>query len=84
MLNGFLVIIAWCILRLQMEVKHSQTADKGWFPILGLGMGLLTPHHKIVCYEMSQRALDLDRFCGMTYAKENGHEICHMDCKESI
>jgi hypothetical protein len=41
--------------------KQLRTADKGWSSSLGLGRGLTTPHRKkIVCYEMSQRALDLD------------------------
>jgi hypothetical protein len=26
--------------------KQSQKADKGWSSSLGLGMGMITPHHK--------------------------------------
>jgi hypothetical protein len=48
-----------------MEGKQSQIADKGGPPAWVLGMGLTTPHRKkLACYEMSQRASDLERFFG--------------------
>jgi hypothetical protein len=47
--------------------KQSRTADKGWPSSLGLGGGLTTPHlKKIVRYEMSQKASDLDGCFGTT------------------
>jgi hypothetical protein len=33
---------------------------------------------------MLQRASDLDGFFGTTYAKENGHEVWHLEYKESL
>jgi hypothetical protein len=47
--------------------KLSRTADK-WCPCsLGVGRGVTTPHcNKIVCYEMLQRASDLDGCFGTT------------------
>jgi hypothetical protein len=40
--------------------KQSQTADKGWSS--GLGVGLTTPHHKILpCYENSQETSEMGR-----------------------
>jgi hypothetical protein len=29
--------------------KQSRTADSGWFPAWRLGVGLTTPHSKIIC-----------------------------------
>jgi hypothetical protein len=45
--------------------KQLQTADRGGPPVLGLGMGLTTPHSKKQdSYKMSQKASDLNRFFG--------------------
>jgi hypothetical protein len=48
--------------------KQPRTADKGWPSSLGVGQGATTHHRKkrIVCYEMSQRASDLDGCFGTT------------------
>jgi hypothetical protein len=52
------------------EYKQSQTANKGWASSWGGGgvsKGLTTPHCKnSPCHEVLHRALDLDRFFGMT------------------
>jgi hypothetical protein len=41
--------------------KQSQTANKGWFSSLGLGVGLTKPHRKnVVFYEMFQSVSELD------------------------
>jgi hypothetical protein len=75
MLRGSLVTTARRVLRLRMEKmasryggvaanilkKKSRLADKGWSPAWVLGVGLTTPpRQKSVCYEMSQRASDLE------------------------
>jgi hypothetical protein len=45
--------------------KHSRTADKGWSSSLGLGAELKTAHRKKkACYEVTQRASDLDGCSG--------------------
>jgi hypothetical protein len=48
-------------------------------------MGLKNPNcKKKGSYKMLCRALDFERFFGMTKAKKNGHEIWHMERKESL
>jgi hypothetical protein len=52
------------ILRVAAKIlnKQSRTADKGWSSSLGVGRGAnnTSPQKKKACYEMSQRASDLD------------------------
>jgi hypothetical protein len=47
--------------------KQSRTADKGWPSSLVVGRGAKTPHRKKeTCYEMLQRASELDGYFGTT------------------
>jgi hypothetical protein len=51
-------------------------ADEGWFSILEVGQGANNFHCNIpACYEILYRALELDKFFGITWATENGYEI---------
>jgi hypothetical protein len=96
-LTGLIITTAWCVLRLGVEQITSRyggqlwiywicsfgqlTRDSALVCLLGVG---LTPHHNKVCYKMLCRVSDLNGFFGMTWAKENGHEIWHMVCKKSL
>jgi hypothetical protein len=56
--------------------KQSRTADRGWSSSLGIGLGLTTPHHKLlICYETGTTASDKDGFFDTTQAPKNVHDI---------
>jgi hypothetical protein len=66
--------------------KQPRTNARGSPPAWGLRVRLTTPHRKKqICYEMLQKASDLDGFFGSTtQVKEYGHEIWNMEYKEFV
>jgi hypothetical protein len=77
MLGGVPVPTAWRVLGLRMEewppameasceYIEEVVADitRGGPPAWGLGVGLITPHHKKTCYEQFTQSSDLDGFFG--------------------
>jgi hypothetical protein len=52
--------------------KQLWTAERGDPPAWGLGVELRSPHHKkLVCYELSQRALDLKNYLDKLFKLRN-------------
>jgi hypothetical protein len=59
---------------LQMPNKSSRTSEKGKPPVC----------KRITCYEMLDKALDMDRALGTTYTTENRYRIWHLDSEERL